>query len=147
MNVIWKWGARAMDTIHKVTQMPERYDGAAESYARSLAEETLAQVRDNILSGSITPGLSAATSASKRYKGLDPRVLVATEKYVGDMEAVPSGKKHSWGIKADPDRMRMLEFGTPNMPARPHMIPIARTKRRDMRLRMKFLKDMLGMGE
>jgi len=147
MGFILKWTERAKQTIRKVTQIPDRYDDAAEAYAKALAEETVKQVRERILSGSITPGLKASTLQSKRSKGQDPRVLVMTRAYVDGMEAVPASGKHSWGVRADPDKFRMLEYGTPKMPPRPHMISVAQVKRRDVRLKAKFFKDMLGFGE
>lgn len=81
--------------------------------------------------------LSDGYVAHKRRLGLDPRTLIATQRYVNSIQAVmaPDG---TWSVEVPPlplrpgsrrtlqDLGRWLEFGTRNMPARPHWRPVLR---------------------
>jgi hypothetical protein len=86
--------------------------------------------------------LSSGYARYKRRMGLDPRILIATGRYVNSIEPQPDGKG-GWviGVPDEPlspgsrytlkDLARWLEFGTQHMPARPHWRPamnIWRTK-------------------
>jgi hypothetical protein len=88
----------------------------------------------------------------KRLLGLDPRILIATGRYVNSIQPLqqPDG---SWvvGVPEEPlgagskytlrDLARWLEYGTQRMPARPHWRPaknVWRTKIYQMKRRMHF---------
>lgn len=95
--------------------------------------------------------LSSGYAKRKQMLGQDPRILIATGRYVNALTPVqtPEG---DWvvGIPATPlsagsrytlqDLARWLEFGTQNMPARPHWRPamtIWKTKAYQAKLGMK----------
>jgi hypothetical protein len=96
--------------------------------------------------------LSKQYKTYKRRMGLDPRILIATGRYVHAIKPIqqPNG---SWvvGVPEEPlraggkytlrDLARWLEYGTRNMPARPHWRPaknIWRTKLYQMKRRLQF---------
>lgn len=146
MNFLFEWAARAKNTIRKIVQAPSRYDKAADDYAFRLAEETVRQVKENIESGMVKPGLDTNTMARKFREGMDPRVLIATRAYIDSMRPAVA-EKHSAGVEVNGDKFRMLEYGTKRMPPRPHVLPVARRVRGDVTMRAKFFKDLLGFGE
>lgn len=88
----------------------------------------------------------------KRKMGLDPRILIATGRYIESIQPIqqPDG---GWivSVPAEPlrggskytlkDLARWLEYGTRHMPARPHWRPakqIWKTKLYQMKRRMHF---------
>jgi len=96
--------------------------------------------------------LSSGYAKRKRMLGLDPRILIATGRYVNSIQPMqqPDG---SWivSIPDEPlrpgskytlkDLARWLEYGTQTMPARPHWRPaqnIWRTKIYQMKRRVHF---------
>lgn len=96
--------------------------------------------------------LSPQYARRKRMLGLDPRILIATGRYVSSIQAIlqPDG---SWivGVPDEPlrsgskytlkDLARWLEFGTQHMPARPHWRTarnIWRTKLLQIKQRLRF---------
>jgi hypothetical protein len=96
--------------------------------------------------------LSANYKTRKRILGLDPRILIATGRYVNSIQPIQQGDG-SWVISVpeEPlrpgskhtlrDLARWLEYGTENMPARPHWRPaknIWRTKIYQMKRRLHF---------
>lgn len=88
----------------------------------------------------------------KRMLGLDPRILIATGRYVSSIQpiaqddgsyivSVPNQPLRSGSKYTLQDLARWLEYGTRNMPARPHWRParnIWRTKLVQMKERLKF---------
>jgi hypothetical protein len=100
--------------------------------------------------------LSGPYKSYKRRMGLDPRILIATGRYVNSIQPIeqPDG---TWlvSVPKEPlrpgsrytlrDLARWLEYGTQNMPARPHWRParnIWRTKIYQMKRRLHF--DMVN---
>jgi hypothetical protein len=96
--------------------------------------------------------LSPAYKKRKRILGLDPRILIATGRYVNSIQPVEQADG-SWvvSIPEEPlrpgsrytlkDLARWLEYGTQTMPARPHWRPaqnIWRTKIYQMKRRLHF---------
>jgi hypothetical protein len=96
--------------------------------------------------------LSGPYKTYKRRMGLDPRILIATGRYVSSIQPIqqPDG---NWvvSVPEEPlrqgskytlkDLARWLEYGTRNMPARPHWRPakqIWKTKLYQMKRRMHF---------
>jgi hypothetical protein len=96
--------------------------------------------------------LSPGYAKRKRMLGLDPRILIATGRYVNSIQPIaqPDG---SWVVSVpnEPlrsgskytlkDLARWLEYGTRHMPARPHWRParnIWRTKMVQIKQRLKF---------
>lgn len=96
--------------------------------------------------------LSRPYKAYKRRMGLDPRILIATGRYINSIKPMeqPDG---TWlvSVPAEPlrpgskhtlkDLARWLEYGTRTMPARPHWRPaknIWRTKIYQMKRRLQF---------
>lgn len=79
----------------------------------------------------------------KKNKGLDSRILIATGQYVRSITYWKEGKgswvagirrgaTHSGGV--DMAQLgKWLEYGTKNMPARPHFRPIAREMRKGIK--------------
>ena len=96
--------------------------------------------------------LSSGYAIRKRTLGLDPRILIATGRYVNSIQAMQQ-KDGGWivSIPDEPlrpgskhtlkDLARWLEYGTLRMPARPHWRPaqnIWRTKIYQMKRRLHF---------
>lgn len=88
----------------------------------------------------------------KRLLGLDPRILIATGRYVSSIQPIPQ-PDGSWvvGVPNESlragskytlqDLARWLEYGTQKMPARPHWRParnIWRTKIVQIKQRLRF---------
>lgn len=95
--------------------------------------------------------LSSGYTRRKRMLGLDPRILIATGRYVNSIQPIeqpdgswvvsvpdePLGGKSKYTLK---DLARWLEYGTKTMPARPHWRPalnIWRTKIYQVRRRVR----------
>ncbi len=96
--------------------------------------------------------LSSGYAIRKRTLGLDPRILIATGRYVNSIQAMQQ-KDGTWlvSVPDEPlrpgskhtlkDLARWLEYGTLRMPARPHWRPaqnIWRTKIYQMKRRLHF---------
>ena len=96
--------------------------------------------------------LSKEYKIYKRKMGLDPRILIATGRYVSSIQPVQQ-RDGSWivSVPDEPlrqgskhtlkDLARWLEYGTQNMPARPHWRPaknIWKTKLYQMKRRLQF---------
>jgi hypothetical protein len=96
--------------------------------------------------------LSPGYTKRKRMLGLDPRILIATGRYVSSIQPIAQ-KDGSWIVSVPDtplragskytlkDLARWLEYGTRNMPARPHWRParnLWRTKIVQMKEKLKF---------
>ena len=96
--------------------------------------------------------LSTGYARRKRNMGLDPRILIATGRYVNSIQPTQQ-KDGSWlvSVPEEPlrpgskytlkDLARWLEYGTQHMPARPHWRPaqnIWRTKIYQLKRRLHF---------
>jgi hypothetical protein len=96
--------------------------------------------------------LSPVYKKRKRILGLDPRILIATGRYVASIQPVQQDDG-SWVVSVpdEPlrpgskytlkDLARWLEYGTETMPARPHWRPaqnVWRTKIYQMKRRLHF---------
>ncbi len=123
--------------------------GLGEEMAREFADDLRAIIARQLVAW--VP-LSPKYRLYKSRMGLDPRILIATKRYVDSIQAIqqPDG---SWivGVPDEPlrpgsrytlkDLARWLEYGTPHMPPRPHWRPareIWRTKIYRMKKRMQF---------
>lgn len=96
--------------------------------------------------------LSPSYRLYKHRMGMDPRILIATGRYVHAIQAI-QGPDGSWSVGIPPEPLRpgsrytlkdlakWLEFGTQTMPPRPHWRParqIWRTKLYRMKKRVQF---------
>jgi len=96
--------------------------------------------------------LSSKYKTRKRVLGLDPRILIATGRYVNSIQPIQQDDG-SWvvSVPEEPlrpgskytlrDLARWLEYGTQHMPARPHWRPaqnVWRTKIYQMKRRLHF---------
>jgi hypothetical protein len=108
-----------------------------------LAAEHLAdEIRDSILNQ--TAGFAPLSPKTKKT---DPRILVETQKYVDSIEAVEGGGNTA-SVKFDAVGLHH-EYGTKNMPARPHIAPaIAKSGERgnsQVKVRLeKIFRELLG---
>jgi len=117
-----------------------------------MAEEFADDVRE-ILSRQLIAWvpLNREYARYKREMGLDPRILIATGRYINAIQPIEQ-KDGSWvvSVPAEPlqpgsrytlkDLARWLEYGTKTMPARPHWRPamqIWRTKIYQVRRRVR----------
>jgi len=64
--------------------------------------------------------LSEQYKAYKQRKGLDPRILIATGKYLNSIKVVQEGTRFKIVPEGYEELAQYLEFGTSRMPARPH---------------------------
>ena len=141
---------------------------AARGACAAIAKEMAKEIRDKIYRQEFPHVASAPLSptyvAWKDRMGLDPRVLIATGKYVraiGYVETPYGGivglvRKTRKGKKPLPYALlqRWLEYGTRKMPARPHWRPMMtewKSRRREFGLRIKSrvgkaLKAALSRG-
>ena len=131
--------------------------------SRDMAEEFADDLRTIISRQLISwVPLSKEYAKRKRILGLDPRILIATGRYIESITPVqnPDG---SWvvSVPAEPlrpgskhtlkDLARWLEYGTRTMPARPHWRPamqIWRTKIYQVRRRVRhdIVQEMKKAG-
>jgi len=96
--------------------------------------------------------LNKKYAKKKRMLGLDPRILIATGRYVNSIKPIAQ-QDGSWVVSVpnEPlrqgskytlkDLARWLEYGTQHMPARPHWRParnIWRTKLYQMKRKLQF---------
>lgn len=108
-----------------------------------LAAEHLAnEIKDSILNQT-----ASFAPASPKTKKSDPRLLIETQKYVESIEAVETGGTTA-AVKMDPIGLHH-EYGTKNMPARPHIAPaIAKSGERgntQVKVRLeKIFRELLG---
>lgn len=106
-----------------------------EDLPRTLAEEFADDLKRLIEQQSFAwVPLSAGYARRKNMLGQDPRILIATGRYVNSIRPVQAADG-SWvvGVPPEPlhggsrytlqDLARWLEFGTKRMPARPHWRP------------------------
>lgn len=124
-----------------------------EGLGKDLAEEFADDLRMLISRQLIAwAPLSKPYRTYKRRMGLDPRILIATGRYVHSIQPIQQ-RDGSWivSVPEEPlkpgskytlrDLARWLEYGTATMPARPHWRPaknIWRTKLYQMKRRMHF---------
>jgi hypothetical protein len=123
--------------------------GLGQDLAQEFADDLKAIIERQMISWM---PLSGPYKAYKRRMGLDPRILIATGRYVNSIQPIeqPDG---TWlvSVPEEPlrpgsrytlrDLARWLEFGTQKMPARPHWRParnIWRTKIYQMKRRLHF---------
>ena len=138
-------------------------DWGVEGFDQRLAEEFADDLKAMIERQIITwVPLNKKYARRKRLLGQDPRILMATGRYVRAIHAekqadgswqvaVPNtplkvGSKHTLQ-----DLAKWLEFGTKTMPARPHWRPITslwKTKMYQVKQRMRFdlAKEFKKMG-
>jgi len=124
-------------------------EGLGEEMAKEFADDLRAILARQLISWR---PLSPKYRLYKSRMGLDPRILIATGRYVQSIQALqqPDG---SWvvGVPDEPlrpgskytlkDLARWLEYGTMHMPPRPHWRPareIWRTKIYRMKKRLQF---------
>lgn len=96
--------------------------------------------------------LNKKYARKKRMMGLDPRILIATGRYVSSIQPIAQ-QDGSWVVALPDEKLRpgskytlkdlgrWLEYGTRHMPARPHWRParnIWRTKLLQIKERLKF---------
>ena len=114
----------ALDVLQRMSGLQGGLDAMSSRVTEKIARTAVKRVRRAILQKMLD--LAPASPAWLAYKarhGLDSRTLVASKQYVQSMKAVRIDEK-SWGVEADYDLYKFHEYGTKNMPARPHWTPV-----------------------
>lgn len=120
------------------------FSKAKKDAARVLADSFMNAVKMAILNQTLAfAPLSEKWAASKDREGLDSRILVATKEYVESYRLVESGDD-GYRVEGDGERMRLLEYGTGSMPARPHIAPGVKAARAAKPQAIKVFRDLLG---
>lgn len=115
---------QALDTVEKMATFAGNVNVIAERVSNKVAHEVAERVKEGIYQQvfPVAP-LTEAWKKRKAKKGLDTRIFMATRRYVDSIRP----KKLSdttWGVEADYDKFKFLEYGTKNEPARPHWLPV-----------------------
>jgi hypothetical protein len=129
-----------MSLPNKIESLVVKYGNPAlELLPQLMAEEFADDLKKIIRSQSIawTP-LSPAYTKKKKMLGLDPRILIATGRYINSIQAIQN-KDGSWEVNVPPEQLspgskytlqdlaHWLEYGVPRrgLPCRPHWRPAA----------------------
>jgi hypothetical protein len=132
----------------KMSAMQMALSGVSREMAEEFADDVKAILSRQLIAW--VP-LNREYARRKREMGMDPRILIATGRYVNSIQPIEQ-KDGSWvvSVPAEPlqgsnkhtlkDLARWLEYGTRTMPARPHWRPamqIWRTKIYQVRRRVR----------
>lgn len=101
------------------------FEHATDDMLKQTSYDALNRLRLSIMSGSLK--LAPLTADWLRRKNPNGVILADTYEYLNSFDARPVGKRQ-WVVAPSPqyrELMYRLEFGTRNMPARPHWRPAA----------------------
>jgi hypothetical protein len=100
-----------------------KYPAATDAAAEAIANDYLARVTDGVRMQMFPMApLTPAWSARKARMGYDSRTLIATGNYLQSF-AVRKVGTGQFTVESDARLYKFHEFGTRNMPARPHVGP------------------------
>lgn len=112
----------ARELIANAERGVTNYKDIADRAAKAVADEAVKRVREVIMKQQFPNAfLSPGWAARKATRGLDPRVLMATKKYL-DSYQVKKVSSGVYGIEAEGELMEILEN---RPPARPHWSTVA----------------------
>ncbi len=122
MIVRFKLSGEATEILARMARFPAALDAAKDRVTLAAAQDVVKAVKEAI-TGQVFPmaALSPRYAKRKAYRGHDPRTLIATKEYLESI-ATEYGDD-GWGVMADEERMKLLEYGTKKMPGRPHWAP------------------------
>lgn len=132
---------RWVQTPKILTLSPDDVEKTRRRALLQIADLVASRVRWNVYNEVLALAPRTKDWAARAY---DARILIHTNKYIAGIRAQTLGDGAA--IRGNVDLMKMLEYGTKNMPARPHIEPTVRSMRKEIgrKAAKAFIDQMLS---
>ena len=150
MNGEFKSTPEGRKFVEDLVASAKRWKPAINRCVKRIAEKCAADVR-LVVERQTFPNarISKAWMDRKAREGLDPRVLIATRKYIKSIQPMQV-QDGVWAVTcSDLELRKRLEFGTRTMKARPHWGPVLDEYQRNFAklFAKEVLNDVFGKGQ